>query len=66
MKRNVICTCGVALAFSGIAQLVRVVLNHLGSKQRLKKFSYVYETEPENLNYIASVKTNNRNITGND
>ena len=46
-----------------------MVLNHQAQAQNQsesgQKFSYVYETEPENLNYITSGKAATHEITGN-
>ena len=54
-KRNVIALAGVALLSAGILAACSGG-SKSSSSSNGQKFSYVYETEPENLNYITSGK----------
>ena len=66
-KRNVIALAGVALLSSGILAACSggSKSSSSNSSESGQKFSYVYETEPENLNYITSGKAATHEITGN-
>ena len=70
-KRNVIALAGVALLSAGILAACSGGSKPSSSSSSSKsseagqKFSYVYETEPENLNYITSGKAATHEITGN-
>ena len=68
-KRNVIALAGVALLSSGILAACsggsKSSSSSSNSSEAGQKFSYVYETEPENLNYITSGKAATHEITGN-
>lgn len=63
-KRNVIALAGVALLSAGILAACSGG-SKSSSSSNGQKFSYVYETEPENLNYITSGKAATHDITGN-
>ena len=63
-KRNVIALAGVALLSAGILAACSGG-SKSSSSSNSQKFSYVYETEPENLNYITSGKAATHEITGN-
>ena len=63
-KRNVIALAGVALLSAGILAACSGG-SKSSSSSNGQKFSYVYETEPENLNYITSGKAATHEITGN-
>ena len=68
-KRNVIALAGVALLSAGILAACsggsKSSSSSSKSSEAGQKFSYVYETEPENLNYITSGKAATHEITGN-
>ena len=68
-KRNVIALAGVALLSAGILAACsggsKSPSSSSKSSEAGQKFSYVYETEPENLNYITSGKAATHEITGN-
>ena len=68
-KRNVIALAGVALLSAGILAACSGGSKSSNSSSKSseagQKFSYVYETEPENLNYITSGKAATHEITGN-
>ena len=63
-KRNVIALAGVALLSAGILAACSGG-SKSSSSSNGQKFSYVYETEPENLNYLTSSKAATHDITGN-
>ena len=66
-KSNVIALAGVALLSAGILAACSggSKSSSSSSSESGQKFSYVYETEPENLNYITSGKAATHEITGN-
>ena len=66
-KRNVIALAGVALLSSALLAACSggSKSSSSNSSESGQKFSYVYETEPENLNYITSGKAATHEITGN-